>query len=241
MVSPKFRVQLQLKEINQVSDRVYDYVFQPDRKFKFLPGQYMEWTLAGVPYDSRGNRRTFTIASSPTESDVHLGLKYHEPSSMYKITLHNLKPGDRLYASQLSGNFTLSGNEGRKLVFIAGGIGITPFRSMIKYLTDKNLQSDIVLLYVVSDPNEFAYIREFKEAASAGVRTVPIVTDPAYRAPGTVNAKVSADLIARAVPDYAERIFYISGPNVMVDATREYLQDLNIPNRHIKTDHFSGY
>jgi ferredoxin-NADP reductase len=93
----------------------------PDRQFKFLPGQYMEWTLAGVPFDSRGNRRTLTIASSPTEREVHLGLKYYNPPSMYKYTFSKLKPGDWLYASQIAGNFTLNGNERKKLAFIAGG------------------------------------------------------------------------------------------------------------------------
>lgn len=112
-VSPKFKVRLQLKEIQKISDRVFNYVFQPDRSFNFLPGQYMEWTLAGVPYDSRGNRRTFTIASSPTEPDVHLGLKYYEPASTYKASFHDMKPGDVVYASQLAGDFTLNGKENR--------------------------------------------------------------------------------------------------------------------------------
>jgi Na+-transporting NADH:ubiquinone oxidoreductase subunit NqrB len=86
IVSPKFKVKLQLKEIQKISDRVYNYVFLPDRSFDFLPGQYMEWTLANVPYDSRGNRRTFTVASSPTESEIHLGMKYYEPASTFKAT-----------------------------------------------------------------------------------------------------------------------------------------------------------
>jgi ferredoxin-NADP reductase len=241
IVSPKFRVRLTLKEAQKVSEHVYNYVFQPDRKFTFMPGQYMEWTLADVPYDSRGNRRTFTIASSPTEKAVSLGLKYYEPASAFKTTLYEMKPGDTMYASQLAGNFTLKGNEQRKLVFVAGGIGITPFRSMAKYLVDKQQQSDIVLLYIVSDPHEFAYEDELQAAAKIGLKTVRVVTSAGQPVSGVINAKLDAELIGRCVADYKERTFYISGPNAMVDATKRYLHKLGVAASKIKTDHFSGY
>jgi ferredoxin-NADP reductase len=242
LISPKFRVRLRLKEIQKISDQVYNYIFQPDRPFDFLPGQYMEWTLAGVPYDSRGNRRTFTIASSPTEPDVHLGLKYYDPASTYKSAFSNLTPGDVVYASQLAGNFTLKAKEARKLAFIAGGIGITPFRSMVKYLTDSNIQSDVALLYIVSDPNEFAYIREFREAAAVGIRLIPIVTRAYGILPtDVINAKVTAELLSQLVPDYANRTFYISGPSAMVDGTKDYLHELGVTRSKVITDHFSGY
>jgi len=241
MVSPKFRVRLRLQEVRQVSERVYDYVFKPDRPFNFMPGQYMEWTLAGVPYDSRGNRRTFTIASSPTEEYVHLGLKFYEPASQYKAALERLRPGEVVYASQLAGNFTLKGKEKEKLVFIAGGIGITPFRSMIKYLTDQNMRVDAVLLYVVGDPSEFAYKQEIQEAARIGLRAVPIVTDLNYKREGVVTGRLNPDRLRQLVPDYAERTFYISGPNAMVDAAKGHLYALHVPVQHIITDHFAGY
>lgn len=242
LVSPKFRVRLRLKEVQRISERVYNYIFEPDHRFNFLPGQYMEWTLAGVPYDSRGNRRTFTIASSPTEEEVRLGMKYYEPASMYKSTFSDLRPGDMVYASQLAGNFTMDGHEKQKLVFVAGGIGITPFRSMVKYLTDMQQPCNVVLLYVVGDPAELAYVQEFKDAEQVGVKTVPIVTRPGHETMrGVVNAKVSAELLAQLIPDYRERTFFISGPNVMVDATKGYLQSLGVGSRRIVTDHFSGY
>ncbi|MBC7546324.1 oxidoreductase [Candidatus Saccharibacteria bacterium] len=240
-VSPKFRVRLQLKEIQQISDRVYNYIFQPERPFKFLPGQYMEWTLAGVPYDSRGNRRTFTIASSPTESEVHLGLKYYEPASAYKMAFFGLKQGDTIYASQLAGDFTMKGNENKKLAFIAGGIGITPFRSMVKCLTDKNTQSDIILIYIVGDPKEFVYVKQLREALPVGIKTKLVVTNLQYLSANVITAKVNAELLNKLIPDHTERTFYISGPNVMVDATKGYLQQLHVSNNKIKTDHFSGY
>ncbi len=241
VVSPKFNAKLQLKEIQQISERVYNYVFLPDRPFSFLPGQYMELTLAGVPYDSRGNRRTFTIASSPTEQYVHLGLKYYEPASTYKATFQSMKPGDIVQASQLAGNFTLPSDNEQKLAFIAGGIGITPFRSMVTYLTDKDIASDILLLYIVNDPNVFAYLEQFKAARKVGIKTILIVTNMSYTAPDFVTTKVSAESIAKLIPDYGEREFYVSGPNALVEASKEHLRNLGVARGNIKTDHFSGY
>lgn len=230
IVSPKFRVRLTLTEVQKISDKVYNYVFRPDKTFNFLPGQYMEWTLAGVPYDSRGNRRTFTIASSPTESDVQVGLKYYEPASAFKTIFKQMQPGDVIFGSQLAGSFTITGNERKKMAFVAGGIGITPFRSMIKYLTDTNTTCDITLVYIVSNSSEFAYVREFRQAAALGVRFVPVV-----------KPKIDQDTLAQWIPDYAERLFYISGPNAMVEKVTHCLRELRVPRWNIKTDHFSGY
>jgi ferredoxin-NADP reductase/Na+-translocating ferredoxin:NAD+ oxidoreductase RnfD subunit len=241
VVSAKSRVRLTLREIQPVSEYVYNYIFAPDHPLRFLPGQYMEWTLAGVPYDSRGNRRTFTIASSPTEPSVQVGLKYYQPASMYKATFARLEPGDIVYGSQPAGNFTMQGLEREKLAFVAGGIGVTPFRSMIKYLADTQARGDIILLYVVSDEHEFAYAQELKAAEAVGVRTIPIVTRAGYQHPAVTTAKLSADLVARLVPDHAERRFFISGPPLLVDATRGYLDDLGIARTRIRTDHFAGY
>jgi ferredoxin-NADP reductase len=152
-----------------------------------------------------------------------------------------MKPGEVMYASQIAGNFTLDENEGKKLAFIAGGIGITPFRSMVKYLTDRQQASDIVLLYVASDAHEFAYVEELKAAAQFGIKTIPIVTDLSYEAPSVVTTKFDANAVKQLVPDFTERIFYVSGPNVMVDGTKQYLHELGVGSTRIKTDHFSGY
>lgn len=240
IVSPKLRVKLYLQRIEQVSERVYTYVFKPDFAFAFLPGQYMEWTLPNVPYDNRGNRRTFTIASSPTETEVRLGLKYYNPASSFKAAFYDLKPGDVVFGSQLAGNFTLKGHEHQKLAFVAGGIGITPFRSMIKYLTDRHMHTDLTVLYLVSDSEELAYLDDLRQAAAVGVRTIPVLTGGG-RADGIVSAELDADLIVRAIPDYAERLFYVSGPNRMVETAKADLLQLGVSSRRIKTDYFSGY
>ncbi len=172
---------------------------------------------------------------------MQLGIKYYEPASQFKASLARLQPGDEVIVSQLAGNFTLRGNEQKKLAFIAGGIGITPFRSMVQYIVDQQLQVDSILLYAVSDARELAYGKTFVAATQYGVRTIPVLTDPQRQVPHMVSAKLDAELIAQTIPDYDERVFYISGPNAMVTATKQQLRRLGVPRSSIKTDHFSGY
>jgi ferredoxin-NADP reductase len=240
IVSPKFKASLRLQEVQKISDRVYNFVFSPDTKFAFQAGQFMEWTLPHVSFDTRGNRRSFTIASSPTENNVQLGVKFYNPTSSYKFALSQMKIGDEIYVSQLAGNFTLNGRENKKLVFIAGGVGITPFRSMVKYIVDSKKQVDITLIYLVGFAEEIAYEELFIEAAQFGVKFVPIVTTPGtgdmYR-----HAQLDEILLRELIPDSLERTFYISGPNVMVDSTKHHLRKLGVRRRSIRTDHFSGY
>ena len=241
IVSPKFKVKLYLKEMQKISEQVYNFVFIPEKKFDYKAGQYMEWTLPHVALDGRGNRRAFTLASSPTEDTVQLGVKFYNPSSTFKYELSQMKKGDSIYGSQLSGSFTLDQKYHKKLVFIAGGIGVTPFRSMVKYITDMGLSTDIYVLYIVSKPEELAYIREFQTAQNNGVRFVPILSDMTRTVPGIINGDVDQALIEKIVPDYQERLFYISGPNAMVQTTKKTLRHMNVQRTHIKTDYFSGY
>jgi ferredoxin-NADP reductase len=240
IVSPKFKTSLRLQEIQRISDRVYNFVFAPSNRFAFQAGQYMEWTLPHVGFDARGNRRSFTIASSPTEETVQLGVKFYNPSSTFKYTLSQMKVGDEIYVSQLAGNFTLNHNKNKKLVFIAGGVGITPFRSMVKYIVDTKQPVDVTLIYLVGFAEELAYEELFMEAAQFGVKYIPIVTTPTkgdtYR-----HAQLDETLLRELIPDSAERTFYISGPNVMVDAAKHHLKKIGVRRSVIRTDHFSGY
>jgi ferredoxin-NADP reductase/Na+-translocating ferredoxin:NAD+ oxidoreductase RnfD subunit len=233
---------LRLKKKIQISPAVYDFVFSSDKKLEFLPGQYMEWTLPGVKLDGRGNRRSFTIASSPTESEIHLGVKFYQPSSTFKLRLQRMKEGEVLLAGNVSGDFTLPANTAEKLLFVAGGIGITPFRSMLKNLIDTGEKRDIVLLYSVSDPEEVAYSGIFETATRFGIRIEVFVSDE-VKAKGWKGQKgfITEEAIRQHVPDYQGRTTYLSGPSSFVDRYRSLLFRMGVARSHVKTDHFSGY
>lgn len=243
LVSPKGKFMMKLKEKNHVSDDIYDFVFKTEKPFSFSPGQYMEWTLAHARADGRGNRRYFTIASSPTEANLRLGIKFYEPSSSFKKALHELPPGGTILGGQLAGDFTLPRDKTKKLIFIAGGIGITPFRSMVKYMADKGEVRDAVLLYSNRTAEEIAYRDVFDEAAARiGMKTVYTVTDPgATLPPGGRTGRIDRALIEREVPDWRDRLFYISGTHAMTTAFKKTLREMGVPRGNIKTDFFPGF
>jgi ferredoxin-NADP reductase len=241
VVSPQGRVVLTLERIEQAAAGVYDYVFRPDRALRFAAGQYLEWTLPLPQSDSRGNRRYFTIASAPADEEMRLGVKFAPNGSAFKRGLSQLQPGDQIVASQLAGSFTLPRNKRRKLAFIAGGIGITPFRSMLDDLLERGEARPIKLLYGNNRIDEVAYADVLKRAREElGIPTYYAVCDPEGATSDMTVGYIDAAMIEERVPDYRERIFYISGPQAMVNATRRTLRELGIPTWRIKTDFFPG-
>jgi ferredoxin-NADP reductase len=243
-VSPRARLVLTLVNKNKLSDDVYDYEWSEGddqlEKFSFKPGQYLEWTLGHSGVDIRGNRRFFTIASSPTEENIHLGVKFYENSSSFKKKLLSLNIGDKIIASQLSGDFTLPIDTKKKLVFIAGGIGITPFRSIIKYMIDKQESRDAVLFFSNRTPKDIVYQDIFDRAQIKTIYAVNEATGGALN-PNMRVGLINADMIIKEVPDYKERIFYISGPRGMVSAFEDTLKKMGVKKSNIKVDFFPGY
>lgn len=230
IVSFKGKLLLNLKEKLQIAPDIYDFVFGIDRKLRFLPGQYMEWTLDHKNPDSRGTRRYFTIAASPTEGNLRIGVKFYPNGSSFKKALLSLKPGEEAIVGQLAGEFILPKSQNSKLCFIAGGIGITPYRSMIKYLLDINQKRDIILISSNKTPADVVYKNIFDEAdRKLGIKTI------------YVFGQLGPEVITKEVADYKERIFYLSGPHSLVDAFELTLKKMGVPGNRIKIDFFPGY
>lgn len=244
LVSPKEKFILTLKEKIKIAADAYDFIFTIDRPFRFAPGQYMEWTLAHGKTDSRGNRRYFTLASSPAEKDIRIGVKFYEPSSSYKKSLLSMDNKTKIVASQLAGDFTLANDIHEKCVFIAGGIGITPFRSMIQDMIDTNQNRDFVLLYANKKKDEISYQDVFAKAHQLfGSRIRYTLTDSASVPPdwNGLIGRIDEKMVKSEVPDWQVRTFYISGTNSMVTSTHEMLLGIGVPNKNIKTDFFPGF
>ena len=239
-VSPKGHFVLTLERIERAAADTYDFIFSTPHKLAFQPGQYLEWTLGMDHADNRGNRRYFTVASAPTEDSVRLGVKFYGRSSAFKRALGDMEPGDTIHAGQLAGGFTLPSNPDRKLAFLAGGIGITPFRSMLQYLIDRGEERPITVLYGNERREDVAYRDVLDEAErQLGIRTIYAVARGAVRGeyPGFIDAR----LVKAAIPDYRERTFYISGPQAMVQALRHTLTRMGVHRTHIKVDFFPGF
>ena len=244
IVSPKAKPILILRERIKLTPNIYDFIFEADKPFSFKPGQYLEWTLGHKKTDNRGNRRYFTIASSPTEENIHLGVKFYDHSSSFKKTLLSMREGDGIVATGLAGDFTLPKNKKEKLVFIAGGIGVTPFRSMIQYLLDMNEKRDIVFLYSNPTLNDIAYKNVFEDArTSLGLKVVYILTQEGHQAanPSYYFGRISGEMIAQAIPDFQERHFYVSGTHNMVVTCDTELAKIGVKKSNVTTDFFPGF
>jgi ferredoxin-NADP reductase/Na+-transporting NADH:ubiquinone oxidoreductase subunit NqrB len=240
IVSPKVKERLALKSQTPAAAGVVSFSLSLSRPFSFQPGQYLEFTVPHTQVDGRGNRRYFTIASSPTEETLLLGIKFYENSSSFKRSLLALTPGQAIMGSQLAGEFVLPKDPAQKLVFVAGGIGVTPFRSMAKYLTDTQQQRDIVILYANKTADEIAYGDIFTAAAGVGVRTVYTLTGDMPEGWTGRTGRINEEMVQQEIPDFKERLFYISGPHTMVSATDRTLQKLGVKQSSIKKDFFPG-
>jgi ferredoxin-NADP reductase len=228
--APTIGAMLRLKAITTLAPNTYDLAFEPvGRPIPFTPGQYLEWTLQHPKNDRRGNRRMFSVASSPAEPEIHLGTKTYEPGSTFKKALIAMQPGSLIRVAHPAGSFTLPKKSDQPLIFIAGGIGITSFRSMAKHMLDTGQQRDITLLYSARSEADFVYRDIFDAAASNGVKAL-------YR-----TDRLDAGALKDALPGLHQSVVYISGPDAMVTSYKAMLRSLGVKSKNIKTDYFAGY
>ncbi len=242
-VNPKVKLVPRLLKKIAWGPNTADFVFALDQPITYEPGQYMEFTLPHEKPDQRGSRRYFTVASSPTEDTLRLGVKFYPQGSTYKRALLTMTKATPFAAAQLGGDFVLPDDPTRKLAFIAGGIGVTPFRSMIKYLTDTNDPRSVIMLYSERTASDLAYIDVFAAAqTNPETKIVYAITDAAAAVPaGMHSGSITPAFIQAEIPDYHERLFYISGPHTMVTAMKAALSALGVPDHNIKIDFFPGY
>ncbi|KKP47004.1 MAG: Xylene monooxygenase electron transfer component-like protein [Candidatus Woesebacteria bacterium GW2011_GWA1_33_30] len=214
------------------------FYFKSDEKISWIPGQYIYITLSTLNYpDERGATRHFTISSSPTEGDLIQVTTRIREASGYKKTLDELSVGSVVEARGPMGSFVLTNHYSpiTNHLFLAGGIGITPFRSMIKYNIDKGLNIPMYLIYSNSD-SDFTFKKELDEWQKEN-KNIKVTY---------FNSSVSGHLDAQKLnilisDHFISSVFWVVGPNIFIDAMEEILEELKISNDQIKTEKFTGY
>ena len=240
-VGQKRRLYLFLQEKKLIATNTYEFVFGVDHKLKWLAGQYLEITLPHDKVDRRGVRRYFTISSAPSEGLIKLGIKFGEPASSFKQKLLSLNIGDKVTAGQVAGDFVLPTDKSLPLIFIAGGIGITPFRSMIKQLIDSGDERAIKLFYASRSRADLAYEELLTEAKSKLKLEVFYVVANLQAGEARDAEVIDEAVIRRLAPDYARSLIYISGPSAMVSNFKQMLKKMGVTEKRIKTDYFPGF
>ncbi len=224
----------------EVAPRTYEIILKPTTPLQFAPGQFLELTVPHSHADARGIRRTFSIASSPGDEYVRLGITVSEPGSTFKKALLDVKEYTLLRVTQIGGDFILPKNEDEPLLLIAGGIGITPFSAMLGDIIHRKTTRNIVLLHSVRGEESLIYEELIEKAKGYGVTYIPIVTNTTPQWKGQAGI-INYELIQKNVSDFKNRRIYISGPSLMVDSIRSQLLKNGVERKNIIKDYFSGY
>jgi ferredoxin-NADP reductase len=215
----------------EVAD-VATFIFEPEDKITWQPGQFLHYTLPHPNADDRGEKRWFTIAAAPFEGHLQITTRQAEQGSSFKKALFAMELGDTIEADGPEGEFVVDDPE-QNHVFIAGGIGITPFRSILLDLDQRGLPLNVKLLYANRDAENVVFKDELEELAAKHPEfSIRYFIDP---------ERIDADAITFEVVDLAEPVFFISGPEPMVDAFNAMLLEMGVPKNHLKQDHFPGY
>jgi len=209
---------------------------------EFRPGQYFFVTLLDPPYeDEKGPRRHITVVTSPTERGV-LGLCTRPRDTAFKRSLVELPLGADVEVEPPKGNFFLPDDASRPYVFVAGGIGITVFRSMLRYIDDEALPYRVTLLYSNRNQAEAAFVDELRdlERRRPDLRLVLTMTqDPDWEGEARrIDARFLADHVG---PELAEATFMVAGPPGMVTAMQDALATAGVDEERVLADKFSGY
>jgi glycine betaine catabolism B len=221
---------------------------EDNRIFDYVAGQFAFFDIGNVYDDPKGPIRHFTLASSPTEEFILISTRIRD--SPYKKKLDTLQIGTTVKMRGPQGKFTLHKDHSKPAIFLSGGIGVTPFRSMIIYATDKNLALKIIMLDSNRSQQNILFRNDFDKCADTNknLKIVYTITDEQNKNGDDEwkgeKGRIDIAMLKRYLnsDDIEKGIFYMCGPPAMVKAMQDKLEvDLRIPAERIKIEEFTGY
>jgi len=214
------------------------FYFRPEQPLSYTAGQFTELTIPHKRPDERGLKRWFTLSSSPTSELLSITTKFNnDKSSSFKKALFGLKPGAELTMAEPMGDFVLPKLLQTPLVFVAGGIGITPFHSILEWLASTTEQRPIRLLYGVRSEDEIIFQETFDRA---GVHATIVVGVPSATWGGE-RGELSAELIMGLMQPGEDTLVYVSGPEPMVEKLEKDLRRAGLRKEQFVGDFFPNY
>jgi ferredoxin-NADP reductase len=216
-------------------------LFAVDGYPPYRAGSYFWVELPDRGYqDEKGLRRHISLVTSPTEMGV-VGLATRLRDTAFKRTLAELEVGDEVAVEEPKGSFLLPENTSVEYVFIAGGIGITVFRSMLRYIADEGLPYRVTLVYSNRDRESAAFLDELEELERRidGLRVVLTITE--QEGWEGESRRIDADMLRDHLGDLETHRFYVAGPPAMAESVSESLLAAGVPEEQVVTSRFSGY
>lgn len=235
---------LKLLKHEEVAEGTMAFHFEKPQDLTFKAGQYAEFTLIHpTETDERGNSHVFTLAAPPYAKDLMIATRMRD--SAFKSSLKSLKKGDEVEFGGPYGSFTLHNNSEIPAVFLTGGIGITPVRSILMQAAQDKLPHKIFLFYSNKRPEDAAFLDELQALEKQ---------NPHYKFIGTMTEMensqqkwdgeegyINHDMLTKYVKDLTKPIYYVSGPAAMVAAMRKALTEAGVDEDNIRTEEFAGY
>ena len=229
MVHKNQNIPIVVKDLRVQADNYLSLIFERPKGFIFESGDWIDLQFADASL--RGGK-TYSIASSPTEPDIMI--TFREGLSPLKQALASVKPSDKLKIIQYGNDYGFTLQSKRASTLIAGGVGIAPFRSMLKELADNRAKTDTHLIYLNKN-DDFLFKDELDEWQDkiVGLNITYISTD-------TLKRKDREKILNQSISDI-NRQFYIAGPPGMVTSTEKFLTKIGVNDKSIKLDIFGGY
>lgn len=222
-------MKLTLIEKRKETKDIVTFIFEPEIPMEWIAGQYLIYSLPHKNQDIRGKMRFFTISSPPFEKNPAITTRISKNKrSSFKNALDNLKIGSIIDAKGLDGDFVVD-NSNKKQAFLAGGVGITPFASIIKQLNYEKMPINVNLFY--TSKNDFAFKEAFDKIQKKH-KEFKIYY---------LNERINKDILKQKLNNFKDFIFYVSGPDPMVEQIEKLLLQLGVKRENIKADYFSGY
>ncbi len=206
--------------------------------FSYLPGQFITVT---VSTEGKPVKRSYTIASSPTQHDyLEIVVKHKEGGEVSGYLHDHVREGDLLEFSGPAGSFTFTGRECKCILLIGGGVGITPLMSVLRFLTDRSWPGDIYLLYGCRKPEDIIFREELEylQRRHPNVHVVITISQPEGTDWKGTTGRISKELITQSIPDLASRYVHICGPVPLMEAVKKILGELGVPKERVKTEAF---
>ncbi len=228
----------------EVAEGTIAFHFEKPPGFDFKPGQSTDITLLNPPEtDSEGNVRTFSIASAPFEDQLMIATRMRDTA--FKRSLKKVPLGTAVKMDSPMGSFTLHKNSVKPAVFLAGGIGITPFFSIVKQADHDQLPHSVYLFYSNRRPEDapFLEVLETLEKTNPHFRFVATMTEMPHSKKkwDGETGLIDKEMLSRYLSDLRGPIYYIAGPPTMVADMRKMLVASSIDEDDIRTEEFAGY
>jgi ferredoxin-NADP reductase len=231
-------MQVVLDHTHAEASNITTFYFRPEKPVHYTAGQFIELTVKHPRPDQRGIKHWFTLSSAPTDEFLTITTKFAgDKSSSFKRKLFKLKPGDQLIMSSPMGDFVLPKLIQTPLVFVAGGIGVTPFHSMLSWLAATGEERPVKFLYSVRNEDEIIFQDTFDKA---NIHPTIIVSEPSS-AWGGERGRLNAALILGLEKPDENSLIYVSGPEPMVEGLEKELKQAGIKKNQLVLDFFPNY